>query len=51
MNFLNEKTIAIGALTMIASIAMFIFQKESLNIIMVIVAGILALTNTVNNQK
>jgi len=51
MNIFNEKTIAIGALTIIASIAMFIFQKDSLNIIMVIVAGILALTNATNKSN
>jgi len=51
MNFMNEKNIAIGALTIIASIAMFVFQKDSLNIVMIVITGIFALTNPTNKNN
>lgn len=51
MHLINDKNIAIIALTVIATVAMFVFKNESINIIVAIVAGILGLTNTLNQGE
>lgn len=51
MHLINDKNMAIIALTIIASVAMFVFKNEAINIVVAIVAGILGLTNTLNQGK